>query len=202
MDGKIFGIGFQKTGTKSLAAALRRLGYSVTGPNGVDDPDIASNVHQMAHRLVERYDAFQDNPWPVLYRQLDERYRGSRFILTVREPERWIRSVVAHFGDDETPMRRWIYGVGRPRGHEAVFLARYRAHNADVLAHFAERSRDLLVLDVDAGFEWEPLCRFLGKDVPQEPFPHRNRREDRRSVRGLLRRGARVLGLAGRSGPG
>jgi hypothetical protein len=30
----------------------------------------------------------------------------------------------------------------------------------------------LLEWNVEQG--WEPLCRFLGKDVPDEPFPRRN----------------------------
>jgi len=30
----------------------------------------------------------------------------------------------------------------------------------------------LLVLNVRDG--WEPLCKFLGKDVPDVPFPHKN----------------------------
>jgi len=34
----------------------------------------------------------------------------------------------------------------------------------------------LLVYDVAVG--WAPLCRFLGVDVPDEPFPCLNRRAD------------------------
>ena len=30
----------------------------------------------------------------------------------------------------------------------------------------------LLVFNVKDG--WEPLCQFLGVDVPNKPFPHRN----------------------------
>ena len=31
----------------------------------------------------------------------------------------------------------------------------------------------LLVFDVKQG--WEPLCKFLNKDVPAKPFPHKNK---------------------------
>jgi len=68
---KVFCIGFHKTGTTSLNVALNTLGYRVTGPNGVNDPDIAKNVLRMADDLVKRYDAFQDNPWPIIYKELD-----------------------------------------------------------------------------------------------------------------------------------
>src|SRR5688500_18482102 len=113
---KIFGIGFHKTGTKSLAEALRILGYTVTGPNGVNDPNIRHTARDMAFRLAERFDAFQDNPWPLLYRELDERYPKSKFVLTVRPTDAWITSIVRFFGTESTPMREWIYGVGSPQG--------------------------------------------------------------------------------------
>jgi hypothetical protein len=175
---KVFCIGFHKTGTKSLAAALEQFGYRVTGPDGVRDPDIAKNVHDMAHKLVAEYDAFQDNPWPVLFREMDQRYPGSKFILTMRSPEAWIASMVGHFGSKVTPMRTWIYGVGCPEGNEALYLDRYNAHNRDVLAHFAGRPDDFLVMDLARGDGWEKLSPFLGKPVPDTPFPHANKAKE------------------------
>ena len=180
---KVFCIGFHKTGTKSLAAALTMLGYRVTGPNGVDDPDIAHNVQQMAFRLVEQFDAFQDNPWPILYRELDQRYPGSRFILTLRPTEAWIRSQVRHFGTRSTPMREWIYGVGCPAGNEPIYIARYERHNTEVLHYFRNRPGDLLVLRLTQGEGWEKLCPFLGKQIPDIEFLHVNRAEDRERAR-------------------
>ena len=74
-------------------------------------------------------------------------------------------------------MREWIYGPGRgaPVGNESAYLARYRRHNAEVVAHFAGREERLLVLDVTAGDGWEALCGFLSLPVPVPPFPHVNR---------------------------
>jgi len=191
---KVFGIGFHKTGTTSLEFALRELGYSVTGPNGVDDPDIATNALPLAYRLAEQFDAFQDNPWPVVYKELDERYPGSRFILTLRPTEPWIRSVLGHFGRETTPMREWIYGAGCPEGHEEVYISRYEAHSREVLDYFRERPDDLLRLRLTEGEGWEKLCPFLGKDIPSVPFPHEKKAGGRRTrsviagVRSLLSR--------------
>lgn len=172
---KVFGIGFHKTGTTSLAEALRLLGYRVTGPNFVGEPDIATTALTRAMALVPRFDAFQDNPWPLLYRELDAAVPGSRFVLTVRDPDRWLASVVGHFGTDETPMRRWIYGDahGAPVGSEARYLERYREHRRAVDAHFAGRD-DLLVMDLTAGDGWDVLCPFLGQAPPDVPFPRAN----------------------------
>lgn len=198
MNPKIFCIGFHKTGTTSLAEALRKLGYRVTGPNGVHNPHISENVLAVAARAVERFDAFQDNPWPVIYRALDQRYPGSKFILTLREPKSWIRSQVQHFGRRDTEMRKWIYGVGHPEGNEELYLKRYATHNREVFEYFKDRPDDLLVMDLAKGDGWEKLCPFLGKPVPTEPFPHANKAADRQA-RSAQRR-ATSQGLRG-SGP-
>ena len=180
-DTKVFGIGFHKTGTKSLAAALQRLGYRVTGSNAVHDPDIASRVLDLAFELAEQFDAFQDNPWPLLYREMDARYPGSHFILTTRPTDKWIRSVSHYFAGRSTPMREWIYGAGRgcPLTNEDIYIERYERHNREVRAYFHERPGDLLELAITEGEGWEKLCPFLGKPVPGVPFPHANRGDSR-----------------------
>lgn len=183
MKSKVFCIGFHKTGTTSLEKALELLGYRVTGSFGTRDPNIADKVHDMADELVARYDAFQDNPWPVLYRDMDEKYPGSKFILTMRSPESWISSQVRDFGLRETPMRQWIYGVGCPEGNEDVYVARYERHNREVLEYFRERPDDLLILDLPRGDGWPELCAFLGEPAPDKPFPHANKASVSRRIK-------------------
>ncbi len=170
---KVFAIGFHETGTMSLARALRLLGYRVAGPVGTRNPAIAQQAVAIALALATDHDAFNNNPWPLLHKTLDLTFPGSRFILTVRDEQRWLRSVVKCFGAEDTPMRRWIYGAGTPRGNEATYLARYRQHNAEVLEYFAERD-DCLVLDLERGHAWPELCAFLDLPVPDKPFPRLN----------------------------
>ena len=171
---KVFCIGFHKTGTKSLGHALQLLGYRVAGPLGARNPGIAQQAVALALALATDFDAFNDNPWPILYKTLDAAFPGSRFILTVRDEQRWMRSMVDYFGAKDTPMRRWIYGAGTPRGNEATYLARYRRHNAEVFEYFAERD-DFLVLDLERGDGWPELSAFLDVAAPEHPFPHLNR---------------------------
>ena len=188
MKNKVFCIGFHKTGTTSLDKALKLLGYRVTGPNNTKDPDIADKVHRLAAELAEKYDAFQDNPWPVLYREMDERYPGSKFILTMRKADAWIASQVRDFGRRETPMRRWIYGeeAGCPEGNEAVYVERYERHNREVLEYFRDRPNDLLILDLPRGDGWPELCEFLGEPVPERPFPHANKASASRAIKNWI----------------
>jgi hypothetical protein len=181
---KVFGIGFHKTATSSLGAALDRLGYRVCSNIETHTPGIGENVYEEARRRLGRFDAFEDNPWPVLFRELDEWCPGSSFILTWRSPERWLQSALDHFGEEDTPMRKWIYGPehGHPKGNEEVYLQRYKRHNEAVRDYFADRPDDLLELDITAGEGWEKLCPFLNEDVIDEPFPHQGRKEERASL--------------------
>lgn len=39
-------------------------------------------------------------------------------------------------------------------------------------------SDKLLVLNLEKGFGWEEICTFLGKDVPEEPYPRINAMSD------------------------
>ncbi len=172
---KVFGIGFQKTGTTTLKFALYALGYDVKGGGFELVPELRKGNLAPAFEIVDQFDAFEDHPWPNLYRELDTYAPGSKFILTVRDEESWLKSVVNHFGFVPDIMQKYTYGVGFPAGYEDVFLDRYRSHNAEVRAHFADRPDDLLELNLFEEAGWDALCAFLGKPVPDEPFPHLNK---------------------------
>lgn len=176
---KIFGIGFHKTGTTSLAQALKVLGFTVTGPNGVNDPNIAQNAQKLIRDLVPRFDAFQDNPWPLFYRELYREHPDAKFILTYRDPKKWIASLVRHFGTQETPMRQWIYGVGCPEGNEDIYLERYKQHNREVAEYFKKARKPLLVMNLEKGDGWDKICPFLDFAEPDVEFPHANKAETR-----------------------
>ncbi|KAB8269267.1 hypothetical protein BDV30DRAFT_242576 [Aspergillus minisclerotigenes] len=48
----------------------------------------------------------------------------------------------------------------------------FEAHYDQV--HAAARARGRKVLEFKVQDGWDPLCQFLGKEVPSEPFPHVN----------------------------
>ena len=50
----------------------------------------------------------------------------------------------------------------------------YRDHYAHVRAGIPRDE----ILEFKPQDGWEPLCKFLGKPIPSEPFPHVNRPDD------------------------
>ena len=171
---KVFCIGFHKTGTTSLNQALMQLGYNLTGPDGVSDPDIKNNVYAMCYKLAEQYDAFADNPWPIVYKEMDKKYPESKFILTLRPVDEWYASISQHFQEKTTPMREWIYGAGSPVGNEVLYKDRYLQHYDDVREYFKHRESSLLEFDLVGGDGWNKLCDFLGRDPIDGEIPHLN----------------------------
>jgi hypothetical protein len=131
---------------------------------------------------VEQYESFEDWPWPLIYRELDERFPGSKFILTTRrDAETWIRSLKNHATlTGPTEFRRIAYGFDVPHGREVEHIERYRRHNEAIREYFRDRPGDLLELCWETGSGWAELCAFLGKEVPDLPVPHTNRSADKK----------------------
>jgi hypothetical protein len=127
--------------------------------------------------------------WPAchFYRPLAARYPDAKVILTVRDPERWydsawqtilprIMRTVAK--DDEVgraraQMQRRIVieqALGGEMTDREHMLRVFRRHIEEVQR--AIPPERLLVYWVADG--WEPLCHFLGRPVPDAPFPNVN----------------------------
>lgn len=140
--------------------------------------------------------------WPGghFYRELIEVYPDAKVLLSVRDGEAWEPSFretiwTMTYGDSLMPLlsraraqidplwQRYLALVDRMFWNEqGVFaagsepdqmIAQMEAHNEQVRrAVPAERLLEWRVTD-----GWEPLCAFLGVDVPGEPLPHANDRE-------------------------
>lgn len=59
-----------------------------------------------------------------------------------------------------------------------------RAHEIDSVESVRKMvpAHRLLDLRLEDGLEWKALCEFLGKDVPDEPFPHDNQTPEYLSI--------------------
>jgi hypothetical protein len=176
---KIFGIGLSKTGTTSLASALEILGYRTR-----DYPGLASykpgDLSCIDSQVLAQNEALTDTPIPSFYRELDRQYPGSKFILTVRDMDGWLLSCKKQFTPKLAEKQNEAHNLlfmdlyGTTVFDEALFRSGYLQFVEGVRRHFKDRPGDLLVLDVAGGDGWEALCTFLGKPVPEVPFPKAN----------------------------
>lgn len=175
--GLVIGVGFQKTGTSTLREALKILGYRVKDTTRRALIPILRGNYKKIVRMLKNYDAVEDTPWYIIYKELDELFPNSKFILTIRDEESWYKSVKNHIGDLRTAHHQWIYGRGKalPKDDKANTLKVYNDHNREVIEYFKNRPDDLLIIDFTRGEKWEKICKFLGREVPDDPFPHYNK---------------------------
>ena len=175
---KVFGIGLNKTGTTTLATCMDHLGLRHLSFRRDLFKAYARDELAPVFDAVEQYESFEDWPYPLMFRELHERYgEQARFILTTRaSPTAWLESLKAHTmrANPLNQTNRLAYGYDYPHGYEAEHLAFYEHHNAAVRAFFAEKERERVFLDVcwENGDGWKEICAFLDMPVPDAPFPH------------------------------
>ena len=176
---KIFGIGLSKTGTTSLASALEILDFRTRDNPGLKTY-VPGDLASIDPDVLEHHDALTDTPIPSFYRELDQRYPGARFILTVRDMDGWLLSCKKQFTakladkQNDAHNRLFLDLYGTSVFDDASFRSGYQRFVDGVLEYFKDRPQDLLILDVAAGQGWNELCAFLGKPVPAMPFPKSN----------------------------
>ena len=179
---KVIGIGLPKTGTTSLGYCFRRFGFK----HRTFDMDLAYQVkrNNLAPAIEEarKFEAFEDWPWFEIYRELDQTFPSSKFILTRRkDTETYVASLKRHH--EREGIRKegfvkpyyWdvVHGVEPAAWDYEKSAQRYERHNREVLEYFGPRiNNDLLVVCWEHGDGWAQLSRFLNKAVPDEPFPH------------------------------
>ena len=114
---------------------------------------------------------------------LAETYPHARFIYTHRNLESWLTSCRRFYRPRRIKrhQRNYHIDIFGTRGcySERAFRNTYLLHEAAVRSQFQndDGSWDdrCLYLETER-LGWDPLCQFLGVPVPDEPFPHENRR--------------------------
>jgi len=134
-----------------------------------------------------------DVPAACFWRELLEAYPEAKVVLVEREEEAWLRSCGALLDGALDPFGLYVlrftdpFWFGRIITCASLYIeglfgstnavvakanarAAYRRHNAEIRA--AVPRERLLAYKLGSG--WEPLCAFLGKEVPGVLFPNLN----------------------------
>ena len=177
---KVVGLGLPKTGTTTLGYCFRRFGFK----HRSYDMDLAAQVkrNEFENVLAEagRYESFEDWPWFLLYKEFDQNFPNSKFILTLRkDTETYIKSLKGHHdregirAKDFVKPSHWddVFGFPPNQWDYHKSAQRYEKHNREVLDYFGDRTNDLLIVCWENGDGWSELSEFLNRRCPNEPFP-------------------------------
>ncbi len=153
--------------------------------------------------LYDGYEATVDFPCYPWYKQHMKQYPDAKVILSTRPFEKWYESFYSTIWKAQNPPESERIAMGEkiaanPRLQSVMqvmgfakqtineehfqgkfldkeFMERvFNDHNEKVKNYVP--ADKLLVYDVCEG--WEPLCNFLDVEVPGEPLPHTNKKED------------------------
>jgi hypothetical protein len=201
---KVVGAGLGRTGTHSLKLALERL---IGEPcyHMIEVFGHAEHValwHQAAlgtmpdwDELFAGYGAAVDWPAAAFWQEQADAFPDAPILLSTRDSAGWWRScdntifeVFRRADTDDNMPDEWtamIQGLFRRFAgdvlDEKAAIAAYERHN-DHVRTTAPPDR---LVEWHPGDGWEPICRALGVDVPDEPFPHVNSTAEFRAMAGL-----------------
>ncbi|KAK0513940.1 hypothetical protein JMJ35_003662 [Cladonia borealis] len=141
-------------------------------------------------KLLGEYSAITDIPCIMFTEELLAAYPDAKVLITTRDEETWLWSISTLFN---TLLRwRWdfisSYDTIKVKPYIEILTLiwnhltggnwddktklRQSFHDHYALVRTSVPKDKLLVFDPKQG--WEPLCKHLGKPVPQEPYPHLN----------------------------
>jgi len=218
---QVIGAGFGRTGTSSLKAALKQLGFSkchhmdevmpsraqarywlALAERGVDSSDFGWD------EIFEGFRASCDWPSSAYWEELHRHYPEARIILTVRDEERWYDSCLETIYTLSFLVPTWFVRMIPPLDRivrmvmatvwDGVFHGRFEdreyaieIYRAHVAYVKANAPPDKLLV-FEAKQGWEPLCEFLGVPIPEGSYPHLN---DSARFKWIIRVGRTVIWL-------
>lgn len=202
---KVIGAGLSRTGTMSTQAALEQLGYPCYHMSEVASS--AKHLHAWEQCLSGQSEmvwsdlfadflACVDTPCCLYFREIMAAFPDAKVLLNLRDPANWYDSLVAlstaleefrSQANDHPNLAAFLHvtdmvGIKLTHGDFSRdnCIEAFHRHNNRVMQQVP--ANRLLVFHVKDG--WEPLCEFLGEEVPDTPFPHLN--EGRETIRQIV----------------
>ena len=192
---EVIGAGLGRNATFSLKFALEKLGF---GPCYHMSEVLAAGRRAIPlwldvvagkpdwDAIFAGFSSTTDYPACTYWRELAEHYPRAKVVLTTRDPDSWFDSVSETIFSDRmndsvkgTPFEAMLNGVAlsafSPHLRDRAWMTDwYVKRNQQVIDGLPPER--LLVFHPKQG--WEPLCAFLGVDVPDCPFPRVNSRDE------------------------
>ena len=186
---KIFVLGYNKTGTKSLAEAVEILGYKVlhTGGGGEFLESVGWNLFNGKPILkgVDEYDCYLDYPIfePIVFSHIVDEYSDAKYISLTRGYDDYVESVLKDKIKrlDEGIENSWNWlGVGEvevfenyPQYQKDWIKEKTMFKHISNLRWLDKKNIDYLEMNIcDDKDGWEKLCGYLSHAIPENDFPN------------------------------
>jgi len=200
---QIVEIGMPRTATRSMAQAVRNLGYTVSHGIGFtkfinkDESTrlkkerllrlLCGNIPEFPYDNYEYVGNFSHLHW----KQLAEMKPDLKFILTIRDEDDWWKGCKNSWAKNRRYRSLRIIKSGRIEENqiptaitvfhlygcynlnEFCWKDGFKRHNDEVLSYFKDSDR-LLVHNVFEGDGWKTLCSFLDTNIPETEYPHKH----------------------------
>lgn len=185
---KVVGAGVGRTGTMSLKFALERLlgkpCYHMrevfSHPEHIPLWSAASRGESIDWSAIfDGYIATVDWPSSSFWLELSTLYPDSLIILSYRDADSWWKSasstIFPRIRKSEGAWRSMIDELFENRftidtANRSACIEAFTRHN-ELVRNSGLGHR---LLEWEPGDGWEPLCRALDLEIPEEPFPHAN----------------------------
>lgn len=183
---KIFCLGSNKTGTVSLRTAMKNLGFKIStsqthglyfhsGLIGASQEEF-KRLFDIIKKRKHDWNFFADMPFnlPGAHEILYNMFPNSRFVLTIRDPEKWFETVLRWIQTrNAQKIYDWIWCTEFTPENKQEILTRYNRRNSGIINFF--KNKNLLTLYIgEDNNALQKLCAFVGKDTISGPFPHEN----------------------------
>ncbi|MFO6422097.1 sulfotransferase [Motilimonas sp. KMU-193] len=161
---KYFIVGLPRTATTSVCLATLELGFTTAHTAYVNN-------------AFEQAQVIADTPIFADYSKLDTQFKKAKFIYLNREREAWIKSIrqlllrmytnlTSEKGGFNPVIKRCYQAVFGPITHENIMSDDhlwhcYERHKKQVLAYFADRPNDLLIIEVGQLGSYQALYDFM-----------------------------------------
>lgn len=190
---RVFVIGFNKCGTTSLHALFKRAGHrcahfkykKADGSNvklaeaifanreagqplltGLERARVFSDMElNGAERRLEAY---------TLFREFDEQYPGSRFILNLRDKDKWLRSRMNQGNGGYAAKQMQTKGADSREALTAIWSREWDEHLAAVRAYFADKPGRLVEFNIETDEPRKLVEAFPGYGLDEGHWGKRN----------------------------
>ncbi|KAI1081816.1 P-loop containing nucleoside triphosphate hydrolase protein [Whalleya microplaca] len=235
---KLIVLSAPRSGTHGLYLALKQIGFKPyhmvevlnAGVNSVQimNDGLEAELYHKSRpygrpefdKWFADYDIIIEMPF-FMIRSVLKAYPDAKFLLTERDPDKWVKSFCNTIGRTSVAMNSFPTSLFKQLDGFASGMAHFGKRTLDYFSngygmseegrrHLAENYRDyiatvkqlvppeqLKVCKLEDGFGWKEVCPYLGVPVPNIPWPSLNTPEEFEQIAGPKMKKSVTRGMIG-----